>query len=111
MKKKKIAPKSEFRYNDETNHPAYVFGEGVNNFYSVGITHSKKTFGKKNMPLTQNPKKNDKSKAYIRNGIVVGRKKGFGRLLKGYSFSKEDFPKVKAKIRNYKRNRKHKKSK
>ena len=105
MRQKRKA-KSEFRYNFDTKHMTYVFEEDKNRLHSVGITHDKKTFGKKNMPLENNPQKNHNEKAYIRNGIINKKKSSYSKKInKNFRFSKKDFPKVKSKIRNYKKHR------
>ena len=105
--KKKFLPKNEFRYNFAEGHKSYVFGEIDGEYRSVGITHKETTFGKKNMPLSKNPQKNKTETAYIRNGIVSGKISNYGnRTIKNLAFSQEDFPKVKSKIRNYKKRQK-----
>ena len=109
MSKTTFRPRNEFRYNNYTRHPNYVFGEDDNSYHSLGITHEKYTFGRKNMPLAQNPKRGDKSKAYIRNGVIRRNKKYYGRILTDYSFSSEDKAKIKSKIRQYKKRNRHKK--
>lgn len=103
-KKKKFVPKNEFRYNNNTKHMNYVFGESSNRYYSVGLTTEPKTFNKKNMPLKYNPQKGKTSKSYIRNGVISDRKQAYDKKTnKKWRFSKEDFPKVKSKIRHYKK--------
>jgi hypothetical protein len=106
-KKKKIFPRNEFRYNNATHHPNYVFEQHNNKYHAVGITHTSMTFGKKNMPLNKNPKKNDTSIAYIRTGIITDKINNFSRKpIHTMAFDKTDFQKVKSKIRNYKKKRK-----
>lgn len=105
MAYKKIS-KNEFRFSKKTKHPTYIFEEGNNRYRSVGITHSPKTFGKDNMPLSVNPKKGDSRQAFIRNGFVTGPKQDFGgSTMNNYQFSNSDFKLVKSKVRNYKRGR------
>ncbi len=100
---------SEFRYNNSTGHPDYIFEESNNKYHSLGLTHDNYTFGKKNMPLHQNPKKKDFSPAYIRNGVNNSRKRNYSKKpIKNMTFSKDDFKNVKAKIRYYKKRRKKK---
>lgn len=105
-KKKKYVAKGEFRYNRNQKHITYVFEDDGKKYTAVGITHQSKTFGKDNMPLAHNPQKYKTDKAYIRNGFIRDRHSSYGRPNKNYAFSSEDFPKVKAKIRNYKKKRK-----
>lgn len=100
---KKFLSKNEFRFNRKINHNTYVFGDDGKRYKAVGITHSDKTFGKENMPLKVNPQKGKKEKAYIRNGIISDIHLHFDKPKKNFIFSKEDFPKVKSKIRNYKK--------
>jgi len=104
--KNKIIPKNEFRFNYSTGHPNYIYGETDKRYKGVGITHESETFGKKNMPLIQNPQKGKSEKAYIRNGYVSDKKSNFNKKpLKDFSFSKEDFANVKSKIRHKKRHK------
>lgn len=106
MNKKQLR-KNEFRYNNTTKHPNYVFEEFGNKYHSLGITHKEKTFGKKNMPLSDNPDKRKKEKAFIRNGIITDKKKNYSKKnINSMNFSLEDFPKVKSKIRNFKKRQK-----
>ena len=58
------------------------------------------------MPLKENPQRGKTEKAYVRNGIVSGKKRSYGKPMNNYEFSKEDQGNVKAKIRNYKKRRK-----
>ncbi|MBQ2740735.1 MAG: hypothetical protein IJF39_03840 [Clostridia bacterium] len=105
--KKEFKPKNEFRYNTKSKHKEFIFGEVGEKYKAVGITHSPKTFEKKNMPLKVNPQKGKTEQAYVRNGIVSAPKKNYGkRILKNHQFSTEDYPNVKAKIRNYKKREK-----
>lgn len=112
MAKKKYRAKNEFRYCKKTKHTAYIFEDDGKKYNAVGITHKEKTFGKKNMPLDKNPQKGKTEKAYIRNGIIREKHKSFGTNTRNnFEFSETDFPKVKAKIRNYKKERRQKKNK
>ena len=58
------------------------------------------------MPLSINPQKNRNEQAYIRNGIIIDKKRSYSGVDKRFKFSKEDMLNVKSKIRNYKKNRK-----
>lgn len=109
MAKKKYKEKHEFRYNKRTNHLNYIFEDDGTNYTAVGLTHSSKTFGKKNMPLKDNPHKGKSKKAYVRYGIIHDQHDSFQKKLKNFSFSTEDYSRVKSKIRNYKKNRKKRK--
>lgn len=103
---KKRIVKNEFRYNYNEKHTNYIFEEENNVYHAIGLTHHAKTFHKKNMPLSQNPKKGKKEEAYVRNGIITDKKANYSNIDKRFTFSKSDFKNVKAKIRKYKRNRK-----
>lgn len=105
-KKKTFKTRNEFRYNYSQNHKNYVFGEVGNKYKSLGITHEKSTFNKKNMPLKTNPQKGKSEQSYIRNGIVSDKKQNYGRPLTNYAFDYNDYKNVKSKIRNYKKRRK-----
>ena len=110
MAKQKRIAKNEFRYNHKEKHTNYIFEDDGKNYRAVGITHHKKTFGKKNMPLDSNPQRGKNEKAYIRNGVITARKSIFSNKTdKRFSFSKSDKSKVKSKIRNFKRSRKKRK--
>lgn len=104
MAKKKYKAKNEFRYNKRTNHPNYIFEDDGTNYTAVGLTHSSKTFGKKNMPLKDNPQKGKSKKAYVRNGIIREKHRYFDIPTKKFSFSSQEYTNVKSKIRNYKKN-------
>lgn len=106
MARKRYRAKNEFRYCKKTKHTAYVFEDDGKKYNAVGITHKEKTFGKKNMPLDNNPQRGKTEKAYIRNGIIRERHNSFGPKRNNFEFSETDFPKVKSKIRNYKKERK-----
>lgn len=106
MAKKKYKAKNEFRYNKKTKHTNYVFEDDGTNYAAVGLTHSSKTFGKKNMPLKDNPQRGKNEKTYIRNDYIVDTHQSFRKIRKSFSFSNEDFTNVKSKIRKYKKNRK-----
>ncbi len=109
--KKQVKPKDEFRFNHDTGHMNFVFGETEEEYKSVGLTSKETTFGKKNMPLEQNPKKGDSGKSYIRNGIISDNKRSYSeKTAKNYEFSKADKSNVKSKVRNYKKEQKRKKA-
>ena len=112
--RKKYKERDEFRYNNLTDHPNYIFEKKNGKYKSFGVTHENETFGKKNMPLKQNPQKGKTEPSNIRNGVISEKPKYFGKkVLIDFEFSKEDKANVKSKIRNYKKRRKrqNKKSK
>ena len=107
LKRDSSLARNEFRYNNQTRHPNYVFEEESGKYHSLGITHGEQTFGKKNMPLKQNPKKGEEKPAYIRNGIITDKKSNYSKKpIKNMQFENSDFSNVKSKIRNYKKQRK-----
>lgn len=71
----KKGERDEFRYNYDEKHPGYIFREEQGKLKSFGVTHSDVTFGKKNMPLEENPDPKDNRSAYIRNGVITSKKK------------------------------------
>lgn len=103
---KKYRPLNEFRYNKHTKHMNYVFGTNGKKNKSIGLTTEEKTFGLKNMPLKHNTKNGKNEQSYVRNGFITEKINMFSHKSNSYAFHKEDFPNVKAKIRNYKRNNK-----
>lgn len=110
MTKNKRYAKNEFRYNYYTNHTNYIFEEDGNNYHSLGLTHSRRTKDEnekrhKNMPLYKNPQKNKDRKSFIRYGVITQDKKSFGKVDNRFAFSVNDKPKVKSKIRKYKKYR------
>lgn len=107
-KKKKRVAKNEFRYNRNEKHMTYVFEDDGKKYTSVGLTHNPESFGKKNIPLSKNPQKHHDEPAYIRNGVIRDRHVSYGKANRDFAFSSDDYPKVKAKIRNYKKKRKKK---
>ena len=111
LKRDSSPARDEFRFNFDNGHKQYVFEELNGKYNSLGLTHEAKTFEKKNMPLKENPQRGKTEKAYVRNGIVSGKKRSYGKPMKNYEFSKEDMGNVKAKIRNYKKHRKKRQKK
>lgn len=106
-RKNKRVAKNEFRYNRNQKHITFVFEDDGKRYTAVGITHQPESFGKKNMPLEHNPQKfKQKGDSFVRNGFIRDRHSSYGRPNNNYALSSEDYPKVKAKIRNYKKKRK-----
>lgn len=73
----KKGERDEVRYNNKERHKNWVFKEEGENVSALGLTHSGETFGGKNMPLKENPDKKDKTPAYIRHGVIRGKKSSF----------------------------------
>lgn len=107
----KVLPKDEFRFNHVAKHTNYIFGETAEQYKAVGLTHRDTTFGRRNMPLNDNPKKGDTAPSYARNGIITEDKRSYSKkTAKNFQFSKDDKANVKSKIRHYKKEQKHKKA-
>ena len=102
----KYKPLNEFRYNKVTKHMNFVFGTNGNKNKSLGLTTEESTFGKKNMPLKYNTQQNSIQKSYIRNGYITQKSDTYSHTTNNHCFHPEDYPNVKSKIRNYKRNNK-----
>ena len=107
-RKNKRYARNEFRYNYKTKHPNYIFEEDGQKYHAIGITHKRKTFGKFNTTLSYNIQENKTGKSRLRNGIITSNKNSFSSTRTGYRFHKEDMPKVRAKIKLYKNNRRKK---
>ena len=111
--KQRLKPKNEYRYNHKTGHMNYIFAETAEKKKAVGIKSEPTTFGRKNMRLKEDPKRNPKAKKvetpHVRNGIISTSEKAFKRKeSKTVKFSKDDMANVKAKIRHYKKEYKRK---
>lgn len=103
----KKGERDEVRYNNKEGHKNWVYKEKGENVSAFGLTHSGETFGRKNMPLTENPDPKDKSAAYIRNGVIKGKKSSFAnKPKKGMKFSKSDKTNMKSKRRYHEKERK-----
>lgn len=97
----KKGERNEFRYNYDEHHPAYEIKEEDGKAITFGVTHSAETFGIKNMPLAENPNPTDSRDSYIRNGVIITKKKRLSRKkLDGWKISDRDKPNVKSKRRN-----------
>lgn len=107
----KKGERDEFRYNNDTKHPGYIFKEVNGKYKSFGITHSEQTFGRKNMPLNINPDSSDTRQSYIRNGTISSKKERNSNKLKNFVLSQNDTANIKSKKRNYKKVNKRKKQK
>ncbi len=61
-----------------------------NDFGFMGLTEAQKKGHHRNIPLSQNPKKNDKRPAYLRKEVRYDNKNNFGAILDNYNLSKKD---------------------
>lgn len=96
MSKKEL--RNEFRKKntkDGRGHPTYIYARQGNDYFYLGLTHSKVTKGVKNIELEKNPNPNDNRKAYIRTKAERNNKASFGKKLKGWFISSNDKEKIK----------------
>ena len=119
---RKYIPMNEFRYNNSPlaeGHPHYVFGKTRNGkkYKSIGVTTSPKDKPTAYL-LSKNPNPKDDSLSYVQNRVHTARVNFYGRVLKDWSFDKDDMPVVRHIIKGYKKNtnrrskkKKHKKKK
>ena len=83
----------EIRFNKKTKHPSWVFGRKGYFYKSAGITHSKTTFEKDNIPLVDNPNPNDRDKngklrqSYFNSDLQMQRINTYDTLRKPYTMS------------------------
>ena len=71
-------------------HPKLIVDEKENEYGYMGLTSSKKSGKHYNIPLSTNPQKGKKDKAYIRKSIDYDLKSKFSKLLDDYNLSDED---------------------
>lgn len=103
-KKSKKQIKPHFRTNKINGHPSYIYAEKGDDYKYIGITHSKKTHGLKNIPLKYNPNSKDSRQSYMRPFSTHDKKGNFKKKrLKGYRIHKADKKKVRRIKRNYKK--------
>lgn len=107
LKRKNSSTRDEYRYNIDTDHMNWVFEQDGEEYKSFGFTSKDTTFGIKNMPLENNPKKGDTRKSYIRNGVVTGTKHSYSaKTAKNYQLTGNDKANAKSKARHYKKEQK-----
>ncbi len=94
-----------FRKNKRINHPTYVVDKQDDVYEYIGITHSKITNGKNNIPLRNNPNPNDSRQAYVRPILEKDIDKNFGKRYSSWNFSKSDTKKVNKLIDKNKKSR------
>ena len=103
---RKYTPRNEFRYNTTrhiNNHPHYIFGEKNGKFKSMGLTTTHPT-NVKHYHLRQNPEPGNNEPAYlILEKPTTSHKRFYGSVMKGWSFSNEDMPVVRHRIKAYKK--------
>ncbi len=94
-KKNKITVKDmdEFRKlntKEAKGHLHYVCGKKGKKYQSVGTTHARRTNGKLNIPLENNPNPQDKRKAYVRPELTEEEIEKYGKRLSGLRLSQND---------------------
>lgn len=90
---KKIRKLNEFRKHGNKSsqgHPAYVFVRKGKTYNCIGITHSGKTRGLRNIELEKNPDPMDDEKAYLHPRVKSDRISNFGPALKNWKFTDND---------------------
>ena len=73
-----------------TGHFTLIIGETNDEYYFLTLTHSKKYHRRINIPLINNPNKNDRSQAYLTKIIKHMNKKNFTNTGKHLTLSPED---------------------
>lgn len=103
---RKYTPRNEFRINNSPHarsHPHYVFGQKGNKFKSLGLT----SHPKKDIPhtkLTQNPEPNNPDDSYLQlTKPHTADIKYYSQPLPGWQFHQDDLPKVRHRIKQYKK--------
>lgn len=100
--------RNEFRRNKRTNHPSYVFEQEGNYCKSHGLTHSKKTFGKDNIPLSQNPNPKDDRQAFARPDVQCQHRADYGKKYGEWTLSPGDIKRLeKRRLKDLKKKQKH----
>lgn len=96
MKSKKFDLLNFRRYKkkegkSKKRHPKLIVDVNGKSYGYMGLTENK-IRGKHhyNIPLSKNPKSNDKRAAYLRKKIDYDIKENFGGVLKDYNLSKKD---------------------
>lgn len=71
-------------------HPKLIVSDTGSNFGFMGLTESERKGHHRNIPLSRNPKKNDKRPAYLRKEIRFDNKDNFSEILDNYNLSVKD---------------------
>ena len=103
----------EIRRNKRTRHPSVIYKEKDEKCRSVGLTHAKKTFGKRNLKLRKNPNPVDKSNSHIVKRVQEQKKESYGVSYseRGWALSKRDRVRVDRQIRKLERKQRIRKNK
>lgn len=89
--------------NKKAKHPKLIVEQQKTTVGFMGLTEDSKSGHHKNIPLTSNPKKGDKRKAYIRKELRHDTLDNFGEILENYNLSEEDKKAVIAYIKKRKK--------
>ena len=76
----------------QVRHPKLIVDDYDDSFGYMGLTENNRNGHHRNIPLRQNPKKNDYRPAYLRKDIRYDKKTRFGQVLDNYKLSKLDKP-------------------
>ncbi len=91
------------RKKKKERHPQIIVGADRTSFKSIGLTHSKRSGKSINIPLKNNPNKNDDSQAYAKRRIVKDFKFRFSKAFKNYHLSNEDIEELQRFLESKKR--------
>lgn len=92
------APTSLFKFRrykkkegkKKVKHPKLIVEENETEYGFMGFTEEPKSGHRKNIELTQNPKKGDTRPAYIRKELRYDITENFSEVLENYNLSEED---------------------
>lgn len=102
---RKYTPRNEFRINygpRAQDHPHYIFGETKTKYKSLGLTTEPK-LEHPSTKLKRNPNPVDSSDSFLQFKVHTDKKEYYGKPLSGWSFSADDMPVVRHRIKKYKR--------
>ena len=74
----------------KSKHPKLIVEQENDTLGFMGLTEDPKNGHHNNIPLTKNPKKKDKRKAYLRKELRRDKLENFGEILEDYNLSKTD---------------------
>ena len=95
--------KEEGNKHNRSKHPKLIVEEDEKFFGFMGLTESRKSGHRANIPLIKNPKKNDKRPAYIRKELRRDVKENFEEILNDYNLSNKDLNNILDFLEKYKK--------
>jgi hypothetical protein len=98
-------------WNKKTWHPSVKYEQADGYSKSLGITHGKTTFKKKNQRLRKNPNAKDEGTSFVVRRIQKQPDKTYGTVFDEWKLSKKDATKVKHLIKKLERREMRKKMK